>query len=216
MIGQLVTAGIGIALSPVPVLVLFLLLTTSRGRANGLAFTTGWMAALTAVVTLLALAGDRPGAGSSHSGAGWVQRTVGVLALLLGAAHVLHGRRGGNGGHLPGWMRVFDRFTPTRSAVLAAVMLSADPKNLLFAADGALGAASRTTSGPVQYAGLAFLVFAGSSGLLLPMGVHLLGGERSTRYLARCRTWLSAHGTVTTSGVLVAVGAYFLVRSATG
>ena len=54
-IGQVLSFGVGVALSPVPIVTLVLMLGTSRARTNGPAFVIGWIVGLAAVGSLVLL-----------------------------------------------------------------------------------------------------------------------------------------------------------------
>ena len=43
-IGQVLSFGVGVALSPVPIIAVALMLATPKGRVNGPAFLAGWIA----------------------------------------------------------------------------------------------------------------------------------------------------------------------------
>jgi hypothetical protein len=58
-IGQVLSFGVGVSLSPVPVIAVVLMLATPRARVNGPAFVFGWIAGLAVVGSLvLVLAGS--------------------------------------------------------------------------------------------------------------------------------------------------------------
>src|SRR5437660_5250878 len=80
-IGEVLSFGVGVALSPVPIIAVVLMLATPKGRVNGPAFLAGWvigLAVVGTVVLLLASGGDASQAGAP---ADWVS----VLKLVLGA-----------------------------------------------------------------------------------------------------------------------------------
>ena len=85
-IGQVLSLGVGVSLSPVPIIAVVLMLGTPRARVNGPAFVLGWIVGLTIVgVIVLAVAG---GAGADDGGepatwVGWVKLVLGVLLLLV-------------------------------------------------------------------------------------------------------------------------------------
>jgi hypothetical protein len=54
-IGQILSLGVGVALSPVPIIAVVLMLGTPRARVNGPAFLLGWMAGLAIVGTVVLL-----------------------------------------------------------------------------------------------------------------------------------------------------------------
>jgi hypothetical protein len=82
-IGQVLSFGVGVALSPVPIIAVVLMLGTPRARVNGPAFVAGWIVGLAVVgVIVLALAGTA-GAGEDDEPATWVGWLKIVLGLLL-------------------------------------------------------------------------------------------------------------------------------------
>src|SRR4051812_24138559 len=116
-IGQMLASAVGIAISPIPLIAVILMLATPRGRANGIAFTAGWVIALTALVTVIVLAGS--GADDSGGGDGdpatwtrWLKLALGALFLLMGAKQWKDRPRAGDQAKTPGWMTAIDRFTP--------------------------------------------------------------------------------------------------------
>jgi hypothetical protein len=58
-IGQVLSLGAGVALSPVPIIAVVLMLGTPRARANGPAFVLGWVIGLAVVGTIVLDADDR-------------------------------------------------------------------------------------------------------------------------------------------------------------
>lgn len=54
-IGQALSLGAGVALSPVPIVAVVLMLATPRARANGLAFLAGWLLGLAVAGTIVLL-----------------------------------------------------------------------------------------------------------------------------------------------------------------
>src|SRR6059058_2518192 len=78
-IGQVLSFGVGVALSPVPIIAVVLMLTTPRGRVNGPAFLAGWVVGLAAVGTVVLLAASGGDASKAGQPADW----VGILKLVL-------------------------------------------------------------------------------------------------------------------------------------
>jgi hypothetical protein len=54
-IGQVLSFGVGVALSPIPIIGVVLMLGTPRARSNGLAFIGGWIAGLAGTGTIVLL-----------------------------------------------------------------------------------------------------------------------------------------------------------------
>ncbi|HMI71204.1 MAG TPA: GAP family protein, partial [Solirubrobacteraceae bacterium] len=55
-IGQVLSLGVGVALSPVPIIAVVLMLGTPRARTNGPAFLVGWILGLGLIGTIALLA----------------------------------------------------------------------------------------------------------------------------------------------------------------
>ncbi|HTA14000.1 MAG TPA: GAP family protein, partial [Solirubrobacteraceae bacterium] len=86
-IGQALSFGVGVALSPVPIIAVVLMLATPHGRVNGPAFIAGWVFGLAAAGTILLLGASGAEASSSGAPAEWVSIVKIVLgAVLLGLA----------------------------------------------------------------------------------------------------------------------------------
>jgi hypothetical protein len=57
-IGQVLSLGLGVALSPLPIIAVVLMLATPRGRVNGPALVGGWIMGVLCAVIGLKLVGD--------------------------------------------------------------------------------------------------------------------------------------------------------------
>ncbi len=57
-IGEMLPLAIGIAISPLPIIAVILILTTPKGRSNGLAFLGGWLLGLAAVGVIVLVVTD--------------------------------------------------------------------------------------------------------------------------------------------------------------
>jgi threonine/homoserine/homoserine lactone efflux protein len=79
-IGQVLSFGVGVALSPVPIIAVVLMLGTPRARANGPAFVAGWVVGLALVGTVVLLAASGGDASEGGEPATWVD----VVKLVLG------------------------------------------------------------------------------------------------------------------------------------
>ncbi|MFF1868062.1 GAP family protein [Streptomyces sp. CB03911] len=216
-VGQMLASAVGIAISPLPLIAMILMLATPKGQANGSAFTAGWMLALAAVVTVVVLAGSGVDA---HAGkptwSYWLKLALGVLFLLLGAKQWRGRPREGHVTEPPPWMRALDRFTPTRAAGLAAALVVANPKNLALAVGGAASIATSGASVGGKTVAAVLMVLVGSLCTLLPLGVHLLGGDRSAQVLGGWKAWTAAHNAAVMMVVLVVLGAKYVGDSISG
>ncbi|OIV39005.1 hypothetical protein BIV57_02550 [Mangrovactinospora gilvigrisea] len=220
-IGQMLASAVGIAISPLPLVAIILMLATPRGRSNGIAFTLGWVVAL-AVLTGAVIAAGSGGDAAAHSSgpsgwALWVKLALGVLFLLMGVKQWRGRPREGKESAPPKWMAAIDRFTPAKSAGLAAVLVAANPKNLVLAVGGALSIASTAgaSAGDKAVAGV-LMVVIGSLCALGPLAVYLFGGSRSTRVLGGWKAWMSAHNAAIMTTLLVVLGAKYIGDAVTG
>ncbi|MEU6237903.1 GAP family protein [Kitasatospora sp. NPDC047058] len=216
-VGRMLASAVGIAISPLPLVAVILLLATPRGRANGAAFTAGWVTALAAVVAVVVSAGSGLSAGAADPAwAWWLKLALGVLFLLVGLKQWRDRPRAGHVHGPPRWMRAVDRFTPGRSAGLGAVLVVANPKNLVLAVGGAVSIATSTASGGGKAVAAALMVLIGSLCALLPLAVHLSGGDRSARVLGEWKAWMAAHNAAITVVVLVVLGTKYVGDAISG
>jgi len=134
-IGQVLSFGIGVALSPVPIIAVVLMLATPKGRVNGPAFLVGWIVGLAVVGTIVLLISSGASASSDGAPATWVSILKIVLGLLLVLLAIKQWRgrpRGDAEPELPAWMKTIDTFTPVKSAAMAVLLSAINPKNLLL------------------------------------------------------------------------------------
>ena len=93
-IGQMLGSAVGVAISPLPLIVVILMLSTPRGRANGIAFALGWVVTLAVLGAVLVLVG-----GGARSGGGpatwtyWLKLVLGVLFALMAVKQWLSNAR---------------------------------------------------------------------------------------------------------------------------
>src|SRR5437660_8965021 len=82
VIGQMLPLAIGVALSPLPIIAVILILTTPAARANGIAFTVGWILGSLVVCGILSLL--LHGVNNAQGSPSTIARIVGlILGLLL-------------------------------------------------------------------------------------------------------------------------------------
>jgi threonine/homoserine/homoserine lactone efflux protein len=209
-IGQVLSYGVGVALSPVPIVAVVLMLATPRARVNGPAFLAGWivgMAVLGAIVLVVA-----SGASASRHGAPatWVSILKIVLGLLLlvVAARQWRGRpKRGEKPRLPGWMKSIDRFTPTRSVAMGAALSALNPKNLLLVVAAAAAIAQTGTSAVSQAVALAVFIVIASVGVGAPVAIYYLMGDRATRILGDLHDWMARENAAIMAVICLIIGA---------
>ena len=130
-IGQVLSLGVGVALSPVPIIAVVLMLGTPRARANGPAFVLGWVVGLAIVGTLVLVAASGADASEGGEPATWVDVLKLVLGCLL-ALVALKQWRGrpheGEEAALPKWMQAIDTFKPGRRSGWACCCPRSTPR----------------------------------------------------------------------------------------
>lgn len=195
-IGDVLGLAAGVAVSPLPIVAMILVLATPRGRVNGSLFGIGWLAGLSilgTVVLLLAGPADPSDDGTPAAWTGWLKLLLGVLALLL-AARQWRGRpTEGAAPELPKWMAGLDKLKPGGALGLGALLSGVNPKNAGLTIAAAATIAGAGLAGGEQAVALAVFVVIGSAGVLAPLIVYLVAGERAARTLDAWKTWSGDH-----------------------
>ena len=208
-IGELLPYAAGVALSPIPIVAVVLMLDTRRGRANGVAFSVGWIVGLVAVsVVVLVVTGGSDDSGSTTA------TTVDWVKLLLGGLfHAMAVRQwrgrltAGQEAEMPAWMPRVDPFSPVQSLGLGLALSAANPKNLaLAAAAGAAIAQSGVDAADDVIAVAVFVVLASVTVVGLVVA-SLVGGSRVAGFLEGVRTFMAQHNAVIMMVILIVLGA---------
>jgi threonine/homoserine/homoserine lactone efflux protein len=209
-IGQVLSLGVGVAVSPLPIIAVVLMLATPRARTNGLAFLLGWLVGLAGLGTIVLLVAG----GADASGDGEPATWVSVLKLVLGALLVLFAVRQWrerDAEHTtPKWMQAIDAFTPAKALGMAVLLSAVNPKNLLLTV--AAAAAIAQTGIPVgeQAIALAVFVIVGTLGVGAPVVIYFAMGSRSRSLLDRLKAWMAANNTAIMAVLFLVMGAKLL------
>jgi hypothetical protein len=208
-IGDVLGLAAGVAVSPLPIVAMILVLATPRGRVNGSLFGIGWLAGLSilgTVVLLLAGPADPSDDGTPAAWTGWLKLLLGVLALLL-AARQWRGRPAeGAAPEMPRWMAGLDRLKPGGALGLGALLSGVNPKNAGLTIAAAATIAGAGLAGGEQAVTLAVFVVIGSAGVLAPLIVYLVAGERAARTLDAWKTWSGDHNAAIMSVLFLVFG----------
>ena len=196
VLGDVLGLAAGVAVSPLPIIALIIVLATPRGRVNGLVFTAGWVVGLSALGGVMLVIGGQGDAEGHGQPADW----VGALKLALGVALVLfavrlwrHRPADVTQAQLPRWMAALDRFAPLKVFLLALLLSAGNLKNapLTIAAAASISSSGLPTG--QQIGALALFVVVASLGLLIPLGVFLVMGERANSTLGNWKDWAARH-----------------------
>ncbi|MFE6737098.1 GAP family protein [Streptomyces tubercidicus] len=208
-LGDVLGFAAAVAVSPLPIIAIVLILATPRGRLNGVLFTVGWILGLAVLgAAMLAIASPAGASARSHP-ATW----VGALKLALGLFLVLFGARqwhrrpkDPSQAQLPKWMNALDRLTPVKVFALGLALAALNAKNapLTIAAGAAIGSAGLPVG--QQIAWLAIFVLIATLGLLVPLVVFLLGGERAKTTLGSWKDWAAQHNVAVMAALFFVLG----------
>jgi len=212
-IGQVLSFGIAVSLSPVPVIAVVLMLATPRARSNGPAFVLGWVLGLAVLGTIVLLVSSGAGADDGGQPATWVSVLKLVLGLLLVALAVKlwRGRpRGDAEPPLPKWMRTIDQFTPVRALAIGAAFAAVNPKNTLLTIGAAAAIAATGASTGAQAVALAVFILVATLGVGAPIALYFALGERSRAALDDLKVWMARNNTAIMAVLCLVIGAKLL------
>ena len=209
-IGQILAFGLGVGLSPIPIIAVVLMLGTPRARVNGPAFVLGWIVGLGLVGTIVLVVAGGAGATEGEDPATWVS----VLMLVLGAVLLVLAVRQWRGrprrdeeAAMPSWMRSIDHFTPVRSLAIAFALSALNPKNLLLTVGAAAAIAQTGGDAAEEAVALAVFVLIGSLGIVVPVALYFVLGDRATRLLEDLKTWMAANNAAIMAVLCLVIGA---------
>jgi len=202
--------AIGVAISPIPIIAVVLMLSTPKGKGNGLAFLFGWLVGLGLVGVIVLLVADPAGAsedGGPSTWVGWLFVVLGLLAVFIGIRSFLGRPRGDEEPPMPKWMSAIDQFTPGKSVGLGFLLAALNPKNLTLTLAAAASIAAAGLSSTDSYIVLAVFVLIGTIGLAIPIGIFFLGGDTAAETLAELRHWLAINNATIMAVLMVVIGA---------
>lgn len=209
-IGQVLSFGVGVAISPVPVIAVVLMLATPRGAVNGSSFLGGWVVGIAILGTIVLLAASGGSASQHGSPATWVSIVKLVLgvALLLIAARQWRGRpRDNREPRLPGWMKAVDKFTAVRSLAMGVALSSLNPKNLLLVVGAATAIAQTGASTTSQAVALAVFILIATLGVGTPVAIYYLAGDRASKILGDLHDWMARENATIMTVICLIIGA---------
>ncbi|MEU1452347.1 GAP family protein [Streptomyces avermitilis] len=196
VLGDVLGLAAGVLISPLPIIAMILVLATPRGRLGGSVFAIGWLVGLSALGAVMLAVGASGGASGHGQPATWVgglKLALGVLLALFGV-RLWHRRpRDVSQAQLPKWMAAIDRFTPVKIFGLALLLSAANIKNATFTIAASASISSSGIPLGQQIGVLALFVVIASLGILAPLAVFLIGGERARSTLDGWKSWAAQH-----------------------
>jgi hypothetical protein len=214
-IGEVLTFGAGVAISPAGIIAVILVLFSRRARVNGPLFLLGWVAALGAVSAVVYVISDQSNAGSSDTSSdsvSWLKIALGVTFLLLARREFRKRPKDGVEPEMPKWMKRVDGLTPVQALGLGAGLGAANPKNLALAVGAAAGLGQLGLSIADAVVSLIVFVIVGSLTIALPVAYHLIGGDKSKAQLEDLKDWLAAHNEAVMAVLFVVFGVALIAK----
>jgi threonine/homoserine/homoserine lactone efflux protein len=208
-IGQVLSLGVGVSLSPIPISAVVLMLSSRRGRINGPAFVLGWIVGLAVVGAIVLVVAGGAGANEDAEPATWVDVVkilLGVLLLLVAVRNWRGRPPEGETAELPKWMRTIDTFTPGRAAGIAAALSGVNPKNLLLTVGAAAAIAQTGVDAGEQAIALAVFVLVGTLGPGIPVAIYFALGDRAKRLLDEVKAWMGANNAAVMAVLCLVIG----------
>jgi len=209
-IGQALPFGVGVALSPVPIIAVVLMLSTPKGRVNGLAFLVAWVVGIAVLGTIVLLVAGGASASKHGTPATWVSILKIVLGVLLVRLAIKQWRgrpRGETQPELPRWMKSIDTFTPVKSAGMGVVLSDVNPKNLILVVGAAAAIAQTGASAGAQAVALAVFILLATLGVGAPVAIYYLMGDKATKILAELRDWMARENATIMAVICLIIGA---------
>lgn len=209
-IGQVLSLGVGVSLSPIPIVGVVLMLATPRARTNGLAFLAGWVAGLAVAGTVVLLISSGAEASESGAPADWVNWLKIVLGLLLLGVALKQWRdrpRPGEAAGMPAWMKTIDSFAAPKAAGLGVLLSAVNPKNLVLVVGAAAAIAQTGIGAGKQAVALAVFVVVATIGPGAPVAIYFAMGERSKHLLDELRVWMAHNNAVIMAVICLLIAA---------
>ena len=204
-IGEVLSLGVGVALSPVPIIAVVLML--------------GWVIGLSLVGTLILIAASGADASEGGEPATWVD----VLKLVLGCLLALIAVKQWRGrphedeeAALPKWMQAIDTFRPGKAFGMGVLLSAVNPKNLLLTVAAASAIAQTGVDTGSQAVALAVFIVIGTLGPGLPVAIYFALGARAQSVLGDLKSWMAAHNAAIMAVLCLVIGAKLIGDAITG
>jgi hypothetical protein len=214
-IGEVLTFGVGVAISPAGIIAVILVLFSRRARVNGPLFLLGWVAALGTLAAVVYAISNQSNAGSSNTSSdsvSWLKIALGVGLLLLARREFRKRPEPGVEREMPKWMKRVDGLTPVQALGLGALLGAANPKNLALTLGAAAGLGQLGLSTADAVISLAVFVALGSLTIAVPVAYHLIGGDKSKAQLEVLKDWLAVHSDAVMAVLFLVFGVALIAK----
>lgn len=202
----LIPLALVVAISPITVIPAVLVLHTPHPRETGLAFLIGWVAGLAALTAAFVAASGLLGGlhKTPPTWAAWLRIAVGAALIAFGCYRWATRHRHTE---IPGWMRAFTGFTPTRAGLTAVVLAAVRPEVLFMCAAAGLAIGSAGLGPADSWRAAAFFVAVAASTVVIPILGYLAATRRLDPALNRLKDWMEQQHGALFAAVLILIGA---------
>lgn len=214
-VGEVLTFGAGVAISPAGIIAVILVLFSRRARVNGPLFLLGWVVALGVLSAVVYAISNQSNAGSSNTSSdsvSWLKIALGVGLLLLARREFRKRPEPGVDKEMPKWMKRVDGLTPIQALGAGAALGAANPKNLALAIGAAAGLGQLGLSTADAVVALIVFVAVGSLTIAAPVVYHLIGGDRSKAQLEGLKDWLALHNDAVMAVLFLVFGVALIAK----
>ena len=216
---DLLPLAIAVTISPVPIIAEILLLFTKKPVANAGAYAAGFVVGVGGVLWILVAAAGTQDLSSDSDGstAGAIVRLAAGGLLIVGAVRQFRGRPAeGETAAMPKWMDGISSFQPGRSGMVGLLVGALNPKNIAMALGASLAVAGASLSGGDQAIVMVVYTLIAALGVLAPLVVVVVMGERSEAVLTGWRTWLAQNNAAVMSVLFLIFGVVLIGQGISG
>ncbi len=211
-LSNLLPLALGVTISPIPIAAVILVMMSANGVQKGWAFLIGWTIGLIGILTVassvfnkLSIAGA---AGETGNTAAYFQMGFGVTLIILALRLWLKRPRKGEVVQAPGWMQSLNRIGFLGSLGVGLFLVVANVKNLPIS----VSAASMIASHSSKWVSVCCFTMIASLGVLVPVVVNQLGGEKTAAILQKWKLWLNTHNSIILAGLFLIIGISALIK----
>ncbi|WP_158230640.1 GAP family protein [Mycobacterium sp. shizuoka-1] len=208
---ELIPLALVVALSPVSVLpALLLVLYSTRPRAAGLAFASGWIVALAGLTVLFANVPKLLGESDDTTSTWQVWLRVGGGTVLVVTGGWLWLRRGA-AARSARWLDALGRLSPGRTAPMGLLLAAVNPKIIVACAAAGLAIATAALEPAGQGVAVGYFVALAGSTTALPVLAHVVAAKRFDSSLERLRSWIAHRQSEISAVALVVIGVVLIL-----
>lgn len=209
VVGEVLPLAVGVAVSPIPIIAAILMLLSPRARSTSLGFLGGWVLGILVTVTVFTLlAGVLPETDDTGPKPvlATAQVVLGAAALWIAVNQWRRRPRNGEEPQAPAWMSAIDEMSVGRAALIAFVLGSVNPKNLLLAVSaGMLIGSAGLAVGPA-IGTIAIYTLVAAVSVLVPVLLYLLAADRLTPALESLRGFLQRENSTIMTVLMLVIG----------